>query len=100
MSESRFPEEFLPSSKIATATDLTVEQRDAAAHVLWYFRREGWQPGSFTESLLTAFGKADMHNVRKLTASFPELGDAFQLGAYYADGIQVLRDRLDKALKK
>lgn len=97
---SGLPEEFLPSSKIASATELTVEQRDAAAHVLWYFRREGWQPGSFTESLLSAFGKADMHNVRKLSVSFPELGDAFQLAAYHSNGIQVLRDRLDKALKK
>ncbi len=86
-------------SETAESTELTVEQRDAAAHVLWYFRREGWQPGSFTESLLSAFGKADMNNVRKLTASFPELGDAFQIGAYYAGGIQILRDRLDKALK-
>lgn len=97
---STIPEEYLPASRIAVTTELTVEQRDAAAHVLWYFRREGWQPGSFTESLLNAFGKADMHNVRKLAASFPELGDAFQLGAYYAGGIQVLRDRLDGALKK
>ncbi|MBT8161045.1 MULTISPECIES: hypothetical protein [Arthrobacter] len=79
---------------------ITQEQHEAAAHVLWYFKREGWQPGSFTESLLSTFGKADMNNVRKLAGAFPELGDAFQLGAYFAGGIEILRERFNAGLRQ
>lgn len=81
-----------------SAEDLapTEAQKQAAAHVLWYFTREGYQPGSFTEKLLSAFGHADTFNLVKLTMAFPELGEAYRLAAHYEGGMDALRNRIKR----
>lgn len=71
------------------------DEKQAAAHVLWYFVREGYQPGSFTEKLLSAFAHADVINLVKLSLAFPELGEAYRLAAHHEGGLDALRNRLE-----
>lgn len=80
-----------------TAADLepTNEEKQAAAHVLWYFAREGYQPGSFTEKLLSALAHADHVNLAKLSLVYPELGEAYRLAAHREGGMDALRNRLN-----
>jgi hypothetical protein len=72
----------------------TAAEKQAAAHVLWYFAREGYQPGSFTEKLLSAFAHADTINLAKLSLVFPELGNAYRMAAHYEGGMDALRNRM------
>lgn len=80
-----------------TAADLkpTHDEKQAAAHVLWYFGAGGYQPGSFTEKLLSAFAHASPSNLGKLSAVFPELGEAYRLAAHHEGGLDALRNRLN-----
>lgn len=57
----------------------TYEQRqEAARHVLWLFGHEdvGYQPGSFTMTLLRAYQQADGVNKQRINLAFPIYGDA------------------------
>lgn len=49
--------------------------KEVAAHVLFHFRGEGYPPGSFTETLLLAFARADSRNFMKLDMAFPDYGE-------------------------
>ena len=65
--------------------------REVAAHVLWHFRGEGYQPGSFIEALLIAFARADSYNRSTLSGAFPQYGAAFSMAVDEMDGIEKLR---------
>ncbi|MER7517841.1 hypothetical protein [Streptomyces sp. NPDC126499] len=46
---------------------------ETAAHVLFHYGREGgYQPGSFTEQLITTIDMADPGNRDRLAAGFPD----------------------------
>jgi hypothetical protein len=79
------------SSEAFTPTEA---EKQAAAHVLWYFAREGYQPGSFTEKLLSALAHADTGNLLRLSRVFPELVEAYRLAAHYEGGMDALRNRM------
>ena len=65
---------------------------DVAAHVLWHYGREGgYQPGSFTEQLLTCIGMADPSNLDRLAAGFPEYVAAVTAIQYDPQGIERLQ---------
>lgn len=74
----------------ARTTEATASEREAAAHVLWAFEREGYQPGSFIENLLEAWARADLGNQFRLGLGFPE----------YREAIRIYRDEGVIALKK
>lgn len=65
--------------------------KEVAAHVLFHFRGEGYPPGSFTETLLLAFARADSRNFMKLDMAFPDYGEAMYLAKEELDGIDKLR---------
>lgn len=66
---------------------------DVAAHVLWHYGRDGgYQPGSFTEQLLTTIGMADPTNLDRLAAGFPEYIAAVTAIQYDPNGIERLQD--------
>lgn len=51
-----------------------------ARHALWAVGDpRGWQPGGFTETLISALGKADAQNRMRLWAGFPGLVQAMTL---------------------
>jgi hypothetical protein len=56
------------------------EREQAARDVLWSVRdKRGYQPGGFTETLLLAWGRADMDNKYRLAIAFPALGKAMYI---------------------
>jgi hypothetical protein len=74
-----------------STTDTTIPA-DVAAHVLWHYGREGgYQPGSFTASLLTTIGMADPSNLDRLAAGFPEYVAAVTAIQYDPQGIERLQ---------
>lgn len=63
-----------------------------ARHVLWQYGAEGgWQPGSFTQHLLSAFGAADPTHHHRLATAFPDYGAAAWMAKHDRDGLQKLR---------
>ena len=65
---------------------------EIAAHVLWHFGRGGYQPGSFTEALLVAFARADIHNMLALRRGFPGYFEAMYLAQEHVHGIKHLQE--------
>lgn len=66
---------------------------DVAAHVLWHYGRDGgYQPGSFTEQLLTTIGMADPTNLDRLAAGFPDYVAAVAAIQYDPQGVERLQD--------
>lgn len=62
----------------------------AVQHVLAHFNEGGHTPGSFTTSLLDAFGHADVSNFYRLETAFPEEGLAMRV-AEHTGGIELLK---------
>jgi hypothetical protein len=77
---------------------LTATEREAIRHALWFFsdHPEGVQPGSFTTNLLKAFGSADAPNLRRLSASFPQLGAAVFIVKNFDNGPEMLAGRISR----
>ncbi|QGZ16753.1 hypothetical protein PBI_DEWDROP_106 [Microbacterium phage Dewdrop] len=61
--------------------------QEAARHVLWVRGNHeyGWQPGSFTQSLLTTWDRADVSNRVRLRVAFPLLTTAMEIGRREGD---------------
>jgi hypothetical protein len=70
------------------------EMQETARNILWYFgdRTLGWQPGSFTESLLRTIQKADAGNRRRLALGFPEEVSMMVQAAEELHGLDALRE--------
>ena len=67
--------------------------QEEAAHVLHYYdSSKGWQGGSFTTALITAFTKADPENTMHLAWGFPGYCEAMRLARYGRDGLDILED--------
>ncbi|MEV6737936.1 hypothetical protein AB0N14_13775 [Streptomyces sp. NPDC051104] len=65
---------------------------DVAAHVLWHYGHEGgYQPGGFTEQLLTTIGMADPANLDRLAAGFPDYVAAVAAIQYDPNGVEHLQ---------
>lgn len=64
---------------------------EVAAHVLWQFDRGGYQPGTFTQHLLSALGAADEDNFCRLADAFPEYAAAVAAIKYDPDGVAILQ---------
>lgn len=68
-------------------------QIDAANHVLWFFDHdEGFEPGSFVQSLLQTMALADTKNMARLTLEYPELGTAMIRARFAPRGLDMLRE--------
>lgn len=66
---------------------------DVAAHVLWHYGRDGgYQPGSFTTSLLTTMAMADPANLGRLAVGFPAYVAAVTAIQYDPNGVEYLTD--------
>lgn len=74
------------ASELAAALDPV-----CANQVLFMFRGEGYEPGSFRKALYEAFAKADPTNFNLLNAVFPAEGLAFSVAAYVRGGIDIVR---------
>ena len=71
--------------------DINAITQDDARHVLHFFGREhGWQPGSFTQSLLELITKSDDINHQKLGKVYPGLVSAHYLATHEKNGIEIL----------
>ena len=70
--------------------------REVAAHVLYHFGSGGYAPGSFVESLLVAFSRADVNNHMRLSMAFPEYGFAMEIAKNELGGIDDLKKVLDE----
>lgn len=83
-----------PGQRIADAIRQSPEAVDVYRNVLWQFgdREHGYQPGSFRESLLSAFAKADPHNFHRLEAAFPLIGSAVYLAQSVEGGMDIMRE--------
>lgn len=70
---------------------------ETARNVLWYFgdSERGWQPGSFTESLIKTVCKADMENISRLSRGFPVLVSMVNTAKTYMNGMQLLQEFAD-----
>lgn len=64
---------------------------ETANHVLFHFGRGGYQPGSFTTHLLSAFATADEVNFHRLADAFPEYGAAVAAIQYDPQGVTTLQ---------
>lgn len=64
---------------------------EIAAHVLFYFRGEGYEPGSFVSSLMSTIAKADQGNQLRLWLAFPLYVEAMRLAMYADGGLDKLR---------
>lgn len=69
--------------------DITPE---IALHVLWFFDRGGYEPGSFARSLLKTIHLADAGNRTRLSLAFPGYTTAFQIASEDAHGIDILTE--------
>jgi hypothetical protein len=83
-----------PGQKIAEAIRKSPEAVDVYRNVLWLFgdREHGYEPGSFRESLLIAFARADPHNFHRLEAAFPLIGSAVNLAKNVEGGMDIMRE--------
>lgn len=70
---------------------MTIISKEVAAHVLFYYGEGGYFPGSFVESLLVAFGRADTNNRFKLGQGFPDYYLAVSLAQDDLNGIEYLQ---------
>lgn len=63
-----------------------------ARHVLYHFgdKKHGLAPGDFEGYLLKAMSHADLGNLTKTVAAFPELGNAFLIAAHMPGGMEFL----------
>lgn len=79
----------------AGAEELYEMQREIR-HVLWHLgdRVAGWEPGSFTSKLLSAWDSADHWNSAALAAAFPMLGRA--VGVARSGGRRELLETLER----
>ena len=69
-----------------------------ARHVLHHYGHpDGWQPGTFTERLISAAVYADAANLNRLGAGFPGIAAAVKLMQYDPQGVDTLR-RISGAL--
>ena len=67
--------------------------QEEAAHVLHYYdSSKGWQGGSFTTALITAFTKADTDNTYRLALGFPGYFEAMNLARYTDQGLDILEN--------
>jgi predicted dienelactone hydrolase len=64
---------------------------ETANHVLFHFGRGGYQAGSFTTHLLSAFAAADQQNFHHLAEAFPEYGAAVAAIQYDPNGVTNLQ---------
>lgn len=64
---------------------------ETANHVLFHFGAGGYQAGSFTTHLLSAFATADEVNFHRLAAAFPEYGAAVGAMQYDPHGVTNLQ---------
>lgn len=97
-SESLTPAALHPVIMHAGATP--AEQLVIARQVLWHFGDTvlGYQPGSFVESLLRTFGRADQRNFARLFLTFPEFGVPAHAVMHTPDGLEELRSFVKAAL--
>ena len=73
----------------------TPAEVQAARDLLGYYgHAEGWTPGGFTSALIAAFERADILNLNKLLAAFPEFHPALTVAA--SKGMDGLADRIKK----
>jgi len=80
---------FLASKRVGDISE------EVAAHVLNHFGGGGYEPGSFTMSLLEAMVRADPTRFRQLSTLYPEYAAAIVLARNADDGIEILRGVLD-----
>lgn len=75
---------------------MTPEEQEVARHLLWLAgHADGWQPGSFSESLIAALRRADLNNREKLLKAFPEYRRP--LAVMEVVGASALADLLSRA---
>ena len=68
---------------------------EVACDVLGYFGNEhGWQGGSFSQALMSTYGKADQSNRARIALGFPYIAEAMRLAMDTPDGIAVLVERV------
>lgn len=71
---------------------VTPELREAARHTLYFFTATGAKGGSFSEHLIAAMAHADLINLAKFYAAFPEYTICVWQAKHVADGIEQLRE--------
>ncbi|MGW0312070.1 hypothetical protein [Streptomyces flavidovirens] len=64
---------------------------ETANHVLFHYGRGGYQAGSFTTYILSAFATADEVNFHRLATAFPDYGAAVAAIQYDRDGVAHLQ---------
>ncbi|TVL89821.1 hypothetical protein [Streptomyces sp. SAJ15] len=64
---------------------------ETANHVLWHYGHGGYQAGTFTQHLISAFATADMVNKAKLAEVYPDYAAAVIAAEYDPDGIANLQ---------
>ncbi|MFJ8583679.1 hypothetical protein ACIRD2_03325 [Streptomyces sp. NPDC093595] len=72
-------------------TSSPVITAETANHVLFHFGCGGYQAGSFTTHLLSAFATADEQHFHRLAAAFPEYAAAVAAIQYDPHGVINLR---------
>ena len=70
---------------------LTKIRTEDAQHVLWFYERKGYEPGSFTQKLLEVIALADPGNRAKLSLAFPGEVSAMRLATELSRGLELLR---------
>lgn len=64
---------------------------ETAQHVLFHFGAGGYQPGSFTQQLITTIAMADPGNQARMALGFPNEVAAVQLAQNDPNGIDQLQ---------
>lgn len=64
---------------------------EIAAHVLWHFSKGGFEPGSFTVTLMELIARADQPNRFRLALGFPAYVAAVEAAMYTNEGISDLQ---------
>lgn len=65
---------------------------DVAAHVLFHFGHRGIPAGDWTASLITLIDSADLTNLARFGAAFPDYVAAITAMKYDPDGVELLKD--------
>lgn len=78
---------------MASIFDVQEPTPEEARNVLWFFgdRELGWEPGGFTEGLISAACRADSGNRARLALGFPGLIAGVVIAKDHEDGLDVLR---------
>lgn len=71
-----------------------------AGHVLWHFRREGYEPGSFVQTLIELIARADVPNRLALAREYGGYTEAVTLAQQLDDGIDRLREIFQSGLER